>query len=146
MKQAIALKLSAALRSNEYIQGRNYLRDRNSNRFCPLGIICNLHALAHPKLAAHLQIENNASIIVLAKHTGTEMTRNEAVLKAAQLVAEAESLLEEYVPEYKDFDEETYKPGDGISGIDDLFDVSIKFHLLAETIGYLQESTRFRVA
>jgi hypothetical protein len=40
-----------ALRSGEYKQGRGQLRDANNN-FCCLGVLCNIHAQAHPKFAA----------------------------------------------------------------------------------------------
>lgn len=39
-----------ALRSGKYKQGQDQLRDRGNN-FCCLGVLCNLHAQAHPKFA-----------------------------------------------------------------------------------------------
>jgi hypothetical protein len=39
-----------ALRSGAYKQGKGRLR--NNNEFCCLGVLCNLHAQAHPKIAA----------------------------------------------------------------------------------------------
>ena len=41
----------AALRSGQYRQGRHQLRTGN-NCFCVLGVLCNLHARAHPEIAA----------------------------------------------------------------------------------------------
>ena len=44
-----------ALRTGEYKKGVGSLRDVDSKgktRFCCLGVLCNLHALEHPKLAA----------------------------------------------------------------------------------------------
>lgn len=40
----------AALLSGDYKQGKNQLRD--GDRFCCLGVLCNLHAQAHPEIAA----------------------------------------------------------------------------------------------
>lgn len=51
MKKSIAKKWVAALRSGDYKQGKGQLRD-TKNRFCCLGVLCNLHAQAHPKIAA----------------------------------------------------------------------------------------------
>ena len=50
MHQKIAKKWIAALRSRKYQQGRAQLRT-SSNEFCCLGILCNLHAQAHPAFA-----------------------------------------------------------------------------------------------
>lgn len=49
MKKHIMEKWVAALESNEYKQAREQLRD--GNKFCCLGVLCNLHAQAHPKIA-----------------------------------------------------------------------------------------------
>lgn len=51
MKKKIKALWVAALRSGEYKQGTGQLRDE-SNNFCCLGVLCNLHAQAHPRLAA----------------------------------------------------------------------------------------------
>lgn len=51
MKKAIAKKWVAALRSGDYQQGKGRLRN-NQDQFCCLGVLCNLHAQAHPKIAA----------------------------------------------------------------------------------------------
>src|SRR5574337_1125403 len=51
MKKKIAEKWASALRSGAYKQGKNRLRS-SSDKFCVLGVLCNLHALAHPKIAA----------------------------------------------------------------------------------------------
>ena len=50
MKQSIARKWAAALDSGEYKQGQDYLR--HGNKFCCLAVLCNLHAQAHPEIAA----------------------------------------------------------------------------------------------
>lgn len=50
MKKAIADKWVKALRSGDYKQGRGKLR--HNGNFCCLGVLCNLHAQAHPKIAA----------------------------------------------------------------------------------------------
>ncbi len=51
MKKDIAKKWIKALRSGKYKQGRDKLRTKN-NEFCCLGVLCNLHAQAHPDFAA----------------------------------------------------------------------------------------------
>ena len=51
MNPEIKAKWVAALRSGEYKQGTGQLRDTNDN-FCCLGVLCNLHAQAHPEIAA----------------------------------------------------------------------------------------------
>jgi len=40
----------AALRSKAYKQGR--MRLRRGDKFCCMGVLCNLHAQAHPEIAA----------------------------------------------------------------------------------------------
>lgn len=50
MKKEIAEQWIAALRSGDYKQGRQQLRSKN-NEFCCLGVLCNLHAQAHPEIA-----------------------------------------------------------------------------------------------
>jgi hypothetical protein len=50
MKRNIAKQWAAALRSGDYKQGRFQLR--RGDQFCCLGVLCNLHAQAHPKIAA----------------------------------------------------------------------------------------------
>jgi hypothetical protein len=40
-----------ALRSGQYKQGQTLLRNKE-NKFCCLGVLCNLHAQAHPAIAA----------------------------------------------------------------------------------------------
>lgn len=42
----------AALRSGDYKQGRSRLRNSYDNKFCCLGVLCNLHAQMHPDIAA----------------------------------------------------------------------------------------------
>lgn len=51
MKQEIAKQWVAALRSGQYKQGRRRLRSA-ADKFCVLGVLCNLHAQAHPGIAA----------------------------------------------------------------------------------------------
>ncbi len=50
MNKKIKAKWVAALRSGKYIQARGALRA--DNKFCCLGVLCNLHARAHPDIAA----------------------------------------------------------------------------------------------
>lgn len=50
MNQEIKAKWVAALRSGEYKQGEGQLR--SGDKFCCLGVLCNLHAQAHPEVAA----------------------------------------------------------------------------------------------
>ena len=49
MNPEIKSKWVAALRSGKYKQTKNVLRNRDS--FCCLGVLCNLHAKAHPEIA-----------------------------------------------------------------------------------------------
>lgn len=51
MKKKIADQWVAALRSGDYKQGKNRLRNVR-DEFCCLGVLCNLHAQAHPEIAA----------------------------------------------------------------------------------------------
>jgi hypothetical protein len=51
MNPHIKSKWVAALRSGQYKQGSGRLRDKK-NRFCCLGVLCNLHAQAFPEFAA----------------------------------------------------------------------------------------------
>ena len=50
MKPQIKKLWVAALRSGDYIQTDNQLRTHD-NKFCCFGVLCNLHAIAHPKIA-----------------------------------------------------------------------------------------------
>lgn len=50
MRKAIATKWVAALRSGDYKQTNSQLR--NDKGFCCLGVLCNIHAQEHPKIAA----------------------------------------------------------------------------------------------
>lgn len=61
MKESIAKQWIEALRSGKYRQAKGALRDNdllvNDRKypvtgFCCLGVLCNLHAIEHPKLAA----------------------------------------------------------------------------------------------
>jgi hypothetical protein len=50
MKKSIAMKWADALESGEYMQGTGSLRS-DQNEFCCLGVLCNLHAQKHKKIA-----------------------------------------------------------------------------------------------
>lgn len=50
MKKRVKKLWVEALRSGKYQQGTGQLRNEY-NRFCCLGVLCNLHAQAHPKIA-----------------------------------------------------------------------------------------------
>ncbi len=55
MDKAIATQWVAALRSGKYKQGHGELRSNylgGAAKFCCLGVLCNLHAAAHPDIAA----------------------------------------------------------------------------------------------
>ncbi len=51
MKPNVKATWVAALRSGDYVQGKQQLRTRD-NKFCVNGVLCNLHALEHPEIAA----------------------------------------------------------------------------------------------
>ena len=53
MNKEIKAKWVAALRSGDYVQGKGKLR--SDGKFCCLGVLCNLHAQAHPAIAAMQQ-------------------------------------------------------------------------------------------
>lgn len=50
MNPKIKQRWLKALRSGDYRQGINQLRNEK-DQFCCLGVLCNLHAKAHPKLS-----------------------------------------------------------------------------------------------
>lgn len=50
MKRSIARAWAKALESGEYKQVKGALR--KGDKFCCLGVLCNLHAQEHPELAA----------------------------------------------------------------------------------------------
>ena len=50
MKKSVKKLWTDALRSGQYKQGIGQLRNEQ-NEFCCLGVLCNLHAQAHPKIA-----------------------------------------------------------------------------------------------
>lgn len=54
MKSKIKKLWQEALRSGEYKQTKHQLRKQKGKQasFCCLGVLCNLHAQAHPKIAA----------------------------------------------------------------------------------------------
>lgn len=60
MNQEVKKLWVDALRSGDYKQCKEQLRDEN-NKFCCLGVLCNLHAIAHPTIAA--QQENKTEYI-----------------------------------------------------------------------------------
>lgn len=49
MKTKVKTAWITALKSGDYKQTTGYLRENDS--FCCLGVLCNLHAIAHPKVA-----------------------------------------------------------------------------------------------
>lgn len=49
MKRSIARKWAQALESGEYKQARHALR--KGDKFCCLGVLCNIHAQEHPEIA-----------------------------------------------------------------------------------------------
>lgn len=51
MNKKIAKRWVKALRSKQYKQGIGRLRS-HKNRFCCMGVLCNIHAYDHPKIAA----------------------------------------------------------------------------------------------
>jgi hypothetical protein len=56
MNKEIKEQWIAALTSGKYKQGIGQLRSgqlRSNNKFCCLGVLCNLHAQAHPEIATH---------------------------------------------------------------------------------------------
>lgn len=55
MKPAIKTLLIEALKSGDYKKTSG--RMRRGDRFCALGILCNLHAQAHPKFAATQKVK-----------------------------------------------------------------------------------------
>jgi len=54
MKKNIAMKWVKALESGDYKQGRERLRSK-SNKFCCLGVLCNIHAQENPKFAKKMK-------------------------------------------------------------------------------------------
>lgn len=88
MNKKIKKAWVAALRSGKYKKGEGALRDEQNN-FCCLGVLCNLHAQAHPDVAMY---QNDMSYIGctgvlpedvqiwadLAQHDPEVMYKNEA--------------------------------------------------------------------
>lgn len=56
MKRSIARKWSKALESGEYKQGTGQLR--KGDKFCALGVLCNLHAQEHPEIATKERVKS----------------------------------------------------------------------------------------
>lgn len=75
MRKEIAMKWVAALRSGDYKQTTSQLR--NAEGFCCLGVLCNIHAQEHPKVAAK---ETNPYV-----YLGSSYTLPEEVMKWAKL-------------------------------------------------------------
>ena len=50
MKASVKARFIKALRSGKYKQGFGTMRDSN-DKFCVLGVLCNLHAQEHPVIA-----------------------------------------------------------------------------------------------
>lgn len=78
MKRSIARKWAAALDSGEYTQCKGKLR--KGDTFCCLGVLCNLHAQAHPEFALE-QISK-------ASYAGSNSTLPEVVIEWAGLYDE----------------------------------------------------------
>jgi hypothetical protein len=56
MKRSIARAWTKALESGEYEQTKGALR--RGDKFCVLGVLCNLHAQAHPEIAAKEKVKS----------------------------------------------------------------------------------------
>jgi hypothetical protein len=69
-----------ALRSGQYKQARGRLRTEE-NGFCCLGVLCNLHAMEHPKIARKQ--------LLTCEYMGEDATPPVAVLKWAGLPLDA---------------------------------------------------------
>lgn len=78
MKEKIAKKWVAALRSGNYKQTDGTLRDATG--FCCLGVLCNLHAETHPKTAAKQTS--------LYEYMGEQASLPEKVVKWAEMYDE----------------------------------------------------------
>ena len=71
MNKKIKAKWVAALRSGQYKQTQNQLRD--GNKFCCLGVLCNIHAQEHPRIA---KMQKNPKV-----YMGETTVLPEAVIK-----------------------------------------------------------------
>jgi hypothetical protein len=56
MKRSIARKWAKALESGEYKQCTGKMR--KGDKFCALGVLCNLHAQEHPQIAAKEKVKS----------------------------------------------------------------------------------------
>jgi hypothetical protein len=56
MKRSIARKWAQALESGEYKQGTGQLR--KGDKFCALGVLCNLHAQEYPEIATKEKVKS----------------------------------------------------------------------------------------
>lgn len=56
MKPEIKKLWVEALRSGDYAKGQYQLRSNQGKNFCCLGVLCNLHAQAHPEIAAQQMV------------------------------------------------------------------------------------------
>jgi hypothetical protein len=79
MKKRILKKWLKALRSGEYEQGQGQLRDAQNN-FCCLGVLCNIHAQEHPKIAKQesdgRQYLTHSALLPLQVATWAGLTKN----------------------------------------------------------------------
>jgi hypothetical protein len=97
MRYSIAMKWAKALRSGKYPQTNGVLRD--SNGFCCLGVLCNLHAQAHPEIAVH---EINPY-----EYIGEDTELPKAVVEWAEIKGGGSAgFPEELRPSYRRFDDD----------------------------------------
>lgn len=107
MKQKIAMMWAEALESGEYLQTGGTLRKDETlignneaafkTSFCCLGVLCNLHAQTHPKLAA-TQTDSSS-------YLGEEDYAPKEVMKWSGLKTQAGQF--KFKDRSKDYDEET---------------------------------------
>jgi len=83
MNPTVKLKLIKALKSGKYRQTKCQLRNRD--RFCVLGVLCNLHAQAHPDIASAQKNKNS--------YMGSSVTLPDKVRKWAGMSAYEVSIL-----------------------------------------------------
>ena len=83
MNPTVKLKLIKALKSGRYKQTHHQLR--NGDRFCVLGVICNLHAQAHPDIASAQKNKNS--------YMGSSVTLPDKVREWAGMSAHEKNIL-----------------------------------------------------
>ena len=108
MNRAIALKWARALESGEYRQATGQLRSVNG--FCCLGVLCNLHAQAHPEIAAR---EHK-----LDWYLGENTELPEAVMIWADMMDIGASFVDDFRIEYTNF-ENVICEADGLIDLND---------------------------